>query len=276
MARILIVDDEKNVRQTMRTALAHGGHDVVTAEDGASGLEAFGNGEGWDVVIVDHRMPGMEGKEVIKEIHRVNPDMVVIMATSFATRDLASEVVSAGAVDFLRKPFSTSMLRSAVSAVLNEDYSRTNSPNASTNESAANSELKRYGRAQQSGNHPRVTHYLNGFTYWPEPDGFVSESDTVPHGFELRRVFYVAVPGEEPERCIVGVAPHVRGQLRSASGEEFSQNNKVWDIVCQAALADYLWEEAGMPPKFLPLFELTIDQISVVLKMTGQSPVLTY
>ena len=61
MARILLIDDEKNIRLMVRTALVHVGHEVDTAADGPEGLEKFGRGQSWDLVLLDHRMPGMEG-----------------------------------------------------------------------------------------------------------------------------------------------------------------------------------------------------------------------
>ena len=64
MARILIVDDENNIRMMVRLALQHVGHTVETAADGAEGLQKFGNGSNFDLVLLDQRMPGLEGLDV--------------------------------------------------------------------------------------------------------------------------------------------------------------------------------------------------------------------
>src|SRR5579872_503365 len=118
VARILLIDDESNIRTMIRLALQHAGHTVETAADGPEGLEKFGSGEDWDLVLLDHRMPGMAGLDVLREIHRRDPNARVIMITAFGTIDLAVDAMKAGATDFLRKPFTTDTLRGAVRAAL--------------------------------------------------------------------------------------------------------------------------------------------------------------
>ena len=111
MAKILIVDDESNIRMMLRLALEHVGHTVGLAADGAEGLEKFGGGADWDLVLLDHRMPGIEGIDVLREIRARKPDARVVMITAFGTVDLASEALRLGATDFLRKPFTVELLR---------------------------------------------------------------------------------------------------------------------------------------------------------------------
>lgn len=119
MARILIIDDENNIRRMLKLALAQNGHTVETASDGYEGLERFGNdGADWDLVLLDQRMPGLEGLEVLREMRRRNPLARVLMITAFGTIDLATDAMAAGATDFLRKPFAIETLRSAVAAAL--------------------------------------------------------------------------------------------------------------------------------------------------------------
>jgi len=83
MARILIVDDETNIRTMIRMALMRAGHEVGQAADGPDGLAQFGNGRAWDLVLLDQRMPGMEGLEVLAAMLGRNPDARVIMVTAF-------------------------------------------------------------------------------------------------------------------------------------------------------------------------------------------------
>ena len=93
MARILLIDDEGNLRLMIRLALQHAGHTVETAADGPEGLAKFGEGAGWDLTLLDQRMPGMEGMEVLREIRRREPEAKVIMITAFGTIDLAGEAM---------------------------------------------------------------------------------------------------------------------------------------------------------------------------------------
>src|SRR5882724_1844598 len=118
MARILVVDDESNIRMMLKLALTHVGHTVETAADGYEGLEKFGNGADWDMVLLDQRMPGLEGLEVLREMRQRSPEARVLMITAFGTIDLATEAMAAGATDFLRKPFTVETLRGAVKAAL--------------------------------------------------------------------------------------------------------------------------------------------------------------
>ncbi|MFX8938014.1 response regulator, partial [Acinetobacter baumannii] len=82
------------------------------------GLITFGRGDHTDLVILDYRMPGQTGVEVLEEILQRKPEARVIIASAFGTLDLALEAIEAGATDFLRKPFTTDILRTAVEAVL--------------------------------------------------------------------------------------------------------------------------------------------------------------
>ena len=124
MARILIVDDENNIRMMVRLALQHVGHTVETAADGTEGLQKFGSGSSFDLVLLDQRMPGMEGLDVLKQMRYQHPAAKIIMATAFGTIDLAVDAMKSGATDFLRKPFTAETLRGAV-----QTASKRNRPN---------------------------------------------------------------------------------------------------------------------------------------------------
>src|SRR5580658_3344635 len=120
MARVLVVDDENNIRTMIRLTLEHSGHSVETAADGQDGLDKFGDGASVDVVLLDQRMPDLEGITVLKQMLYHNPSARIIMITAFGTVDLAVEAMKSGATDFLRKPFSAETLRGAVSVALKE------------------------------------------------------------------------------------------------------------------------------------------------------------
>lgn len=117
-ARILVIDDEPNIRETVRLALEATGYQVEAAADGPSGLKAFGNGDGWDLVLLDQRMPGMEGSEVLRQIHASNPAVPVILLTAHGSLQLTSAVLGGGACAFLTKPISAITLRETVAGVL--------------------------------------------------------------------------------------------------------------------------------------------------------------
>src|SRR5436309_15106300 len=117
-ARLLIIDDEENIRETMQFALDAVGYQTEVAADGPEGLEKFGTGENWDLVLLDQRMPGMEGLEVLRHIRERDPAARVLMVTAYGTIELAVDAMKSGAVDFLRKPFTPDVLRGAVQAAL--------------------------------------------------------------------------------------------------------------------------------------------------------------
>ncbi|PYS67014.1 MAG: hypothetical protein DMF69_24350 [Acidobacteria bacterium] len=70
---ILIIDDEENIRRVMRLTLQAAGYEVGEASDGETGLELFGDGIGWDTVLLDQRMPGMDGLETLRHISDRDP-----------------------------------------------------------------------------------------------------------------------------------------------------------------------------------------------------------
>ena len=105
MACILIIDDARNIRKMVRLTLQKAGHEITEADDGARGLELFGDGQSFDLTLVDQQMPGVEGLKVVEEARRRDSSARLLMMTAFATPELAGDVLEAGAVDFLAKPF---------------------------------------------------------------------------------------------------------------------------------------------------------------------------
>src|SRR5437867_11943763 len=91
--RTLIIDDEGHVRRMMRLNLETAGYAVGEAADGPQGLAAFGDGATWDIVLLDQKMPGMDGLEVLRGIKERQPTARVIMVTAFASIELAVEAM---------------------------------------------------------------------------------------------------------------------------------------------------------------------------------------
>src|SRR5678815_623723 len=116
--QVLIIDDEENIREMTRLALEAAGYGVGEA---ASGLEAFaviGADDAWDAVLLDQKMPGMVGTEVLRRLKVMLPKAPVIMMTAYASVDLAVEAMKLGATDFVRKPMTPEILRNALAAAL--------------------------------------------------------------------------------------------------------------------------------------------------------------
>lgn len=120
-SNILVIDDESCILKMMELVLTSAGYSVTTAPDGKSGLETFGNGAAFDLVICDYKMPGMTGIEVEQEILKRDPSTKVIIVSGFGGIDTALEAMNKGAIDFLRKPFEPEALRSAVRLALERD-----------------------------------------------------------------------------------------------------------------------------------------------------------
>ncbi len=108
--RILIIDDEDVVLDSCQAVLGDGGYEIQTARDGTSGLE-LAKQIGPDLILVDLKMPGISGFEVLETIHAADPTIVAIVITGYSTVGSAVEAMQKGAFDFLPKPFTPDELR---------------------------------------------------------------------------------------------------------------------------------------------------------------------
>jgi two-component system response regulator AtoC len=102
--RVLIVDDDESLRESLELVLAAEGFEVVTAGDGSEALGRI-EASSFDVVLCDVRMPGMDGIELLPQLVRRVPGSTVIMMSAFGTDELALEAMNRGAYDYLTKPF---------------------------------------------------------------------------------------------------------------------------------------------------------------------------
>ncbi len=103
-AKILVVDDEKVIRDMLEKFLSRKGYEVVTADSGQKALEKLKT-EKPKVILLDIRMPGMGGVEAIKKIREIDKDVGVIMATAVMDEEVAKETIGLGAADYIVKPF---------------------------------------------------------------------------------------------------------------------------------------------------------------------------
>ncbi|HLG33279.1 MAG TPA: sigma-54 dependent transcriptional regulator, partial [Bacteroidia bacterium] len=103
MPKILIIDDEKAIRNTLRDILQYEKFDVDEAADGVEGLKKVET-QDYDVVLCDIKMPKMDGMELLAKILAVKPDVPVVMISGHGTIDTAVEALKKGAYDFISKP----------------------------------------------------------------------------------------------------------------------------------------------------------------------------
>ena len=106
--KVLMVDDEKRFRETTRKILERNGFQTILAENGEQALKCLDQLP--DVAILDIRMPGMDGHEVLKEILKLKPDFPVIMLTGHGDKDSAEQALVLGAFDYLAKPCDIDLL----------------------------------------------------------------------------------------------------------------------------------------------------------------------
>ena len=103
MTKILVIDDERSIHNSMKDILQYEGHEVVLAENGMEGLVSV-KSEKPDIVFCDIKMPKMEGIEVLERIKEFSADTPVIMISGHGTIDTAIEAIRKGAYDFIEKP----------------------------------------------------------------------------------------------------------------------------------------------------------------------------
>ena len=107
---IIVIDDDVAMRRACEATLKRAGYQVETFADGQSGLKRTAEADA-GLIVVDLKMPGMSGMEVIEQARRTNPDIVPIVITGFATVTTAVEAMKVGAYDFIPKPFTAEELR---------------------------------------------------------------------------------------------------------------------------------------------------------------------
>lgn len=103
-ARILVVDDERAMREALHDWLREDGYDVGLAESGEKAV-SMAQDRTWDAVLLDLKMPGMDGLETMKRLKEIIPDAEVIVITAYATVDTAVQAMKEGAFDYVVKPF---------------------------------------------------------------------------------------------------------------------------------------------------------------------------
>jgi two-component system, NtrC family, nitrogen regulation response regulator NtrX len=109
MAKILVIDDERSIRNTLKEVLEYEKHQIDLSPDGVGGLELYRSND-YDVVLLDIKMPGMDGIEVLEKIMAEPKDVPVIMISGHGNIDTAVEAIKKGAFDFIEKPLDLNRL----------------------------------------------------------------------------------------------------------------------------------------------------------------------
>ncbi len=117
MGKILVADDQRNMRTTLAMMLRSAGHEVDEAEDGAAACELGATGA-YDVVLTDLRMGNVDGVEVLRRVKQEQPMTEVIVMTAYGTIESAVEAMRLGALDYMQKPFTEDELAVKVSRAL--------------------------------------------------------------------------------------------------------------------------------------------------------------
>jgi len=117
MAKLLVIDDEQGIRSLLDTLLSRKGYAVVLADGSRKGLELFRR-ERPDVVVLDLKMPGMDGLTVLQQIRSLNPDQPVIMLTGAGTPEREQQARALGVTEFVQKEFSLHRLGDSLKRLL--------------------------------------------------------------------------------------------------------------------------------------------------------------
>ena len=124
--RILVADDEPNLRRVLGAILLREGYEVLHASDGEEALEIAEDGV--DVVVTDLRMPRVDGMEVLRRMVVSHPDVPVIMITAHGSVDSAVEAVKLGAFDYVEKPFEQDHIRQIVAKAVRQSEAQHRAP----------------------------------------------------------------------------------------------------------------------------------------------------
>ena len=233
--KLLVVDDEPNVREMMRLTLETAGYEVDEADSGEVAIAMFSDGRRYDGVLLDQKMPGLDGLETLRRILAMASDTRIIMVTAFASIELAVDAMRLGAAHFLRKPMTPETLRGAVAAAI------------------AAAAPRSAGRATGAGTAfgPQIlTLTMNGFRIEnASPAVAASPSD---------HVFMVTRPDGKSERVTVTIDAAALSRVARLTRRDLAPSGAFWRRQAERRLADYLWSEGRVPDGG----RLTVDDVS--------------
>ena len=147
--KIVLVDDEKNMREVLQDLLEDKGYDAGTFADGEKFLAVLRAGSVPDLVILDLKLPGKDGLQVLREARAISPGLSILMISAYATVDKAVQAMQEGAMDFLVKPFDNTRLFSAVGKALEAKEMALEAGMSKPRVSARTGELEIVGQSAQ-------------------------------------------------------------------------------------------------------------------------------
>ncbi|HEV3214571.1 MAG TPA: response regulator [Vicinamibacterales bacterium] len=239
--KVLIIDDEPHIREMMSLTLEAAGYEVGEAADGEEGLVQFGDGDAYDVVLLDQRMPGIDGLETLRRLLARTPDARIVMVTAYASVELAVEAMRLGATNFLRKPMTPEALRGAVAGALAERPFRRERRTSST-------ELEK----------PAIEAVtLNGFRFVAAPAP--TDATNGEHTFRVRHF------GAGTESTVtVSIDPEAIARVERLTGRVLHPNGAFWREQAEQLLAEFLWSQGRMPENGrLIVQDVTRDDLDV-------------
>ncbi len=238
--RILVIDDEEHIRRMMRLTLEAAGYEVEEASNGNEGLRLYGDGSNWSAVVLDQRMPGMDGLETLSELKKQNPDARVVMATAYASIELAVDAMKVGATDFVRKPMTPEILRNSVAAALAKSQAVAKEPQ------------------------PLIqTITMNGFTILDD-----EESPALDHS---QRRFIVTTPGGQKHDVLVEIDLEAISYVARLTGRQLKPESSFWTSQARRFLSDFLWHERKVPPmRRLVLRSIDPDRLPIAARWKAE------
>jgi DNA-binding response OmpR family regulator len=246
--RVLIIEDEDRLRHMMRLTLESEA-EVGEAASGEAGLEAFGNG-GWDVVLLDQRLPGIDGLETLRRLRQKDPAVCVVMVTAFASIELAVDAMKLGATDFLRKPVAADALRGAVKAALHMKGERQRTAARPSAAPVAAPSI--------------VSLTMNGYQIIRE-----HEAGASPSRYDYQFTAVQFATGER-SRVVVSIDPEEADRVTRLSGRRLEPHSGFWLDQAERFLASYLWTEGTVQDGArLRLDEISRDAIDVAARWQG-------
>jgi DNA-binding NtrC family response regulator len=209
--RVLIIDDEENIRQMLRLTLETAAYEVGEAGDGMEAFAILGGDPAWNVILLDQRLPIMEGTEVLRRIKVLAPQARVVMMTAFASVEIAVQAMKLGATDFLRKPLTPEMVRNSVAAALKS------------------AEVEGQERVDTGS----VT--MNGFT-------ILAESGIARQPNERR--FMVRKPNGRVQEVVIEISLEARESARMTG---VAIDEDLWTSQAETFLSDFIWNDGDVP-----------------------------